>query len=149
MAEYLLDDEVEEFQLVPASREKRILNFVLDYLAIIFMVSAFYGFFLDLDSLTEENRDPLMDNIRGMLFYLSYYIAVEGMSGGRSFGKMITKTRVVNREGVVPEAPQMIKRSLIRLVPFEPLSALGELAPWHDRWSDTMVVDETLSKLPD
>ncbi|HEX9513187.1 MAG TPA: hypothetical protein VF939_22005 [Puia sp.] len=33
-------------------------------------------------------------------------------------------------------------------VPFEVFSALGSPChPWHDRWTDTLVIDERLSQL--
>ena len=148
MAEHLLDDELQDLQLVPASREKRLANFLIDYLVIICSVLLFYLLFADLEALVDESSDRTLDNLRGMLFYLAYYIAIEGMSEGKSLGKWITNTRVVSYRGLVTSTPQMIQRTLIRLIPFEPLSALGEAPPWHDRWSNTLVVDETQSKLP-
>jgi hypothetical protein len=40
-------------------------------------------------------------------------------------------------------------RSLSRLVPFEPFSALKKPSyPWHDRWTRTLVIVEKLSNLP-
>ena len=40
-------------------------------------------------------------------------------------------------------------RSLCRLVPFEPFSALKKPSyPWHDRWTRTLVIVEKLSNLP-
>lgn len=60
-------------------------------------------------------------------------------------GKMLTNTLIINQYGQKPELNELIVRSLVRLVPFEPLSCLSDRG-WHDRWSGTWVVskDENL-----
>ena len=64
-------------------------------------------------------------------------------------GKMLTKTIVINEYGNKPDISSLIFRSLIRIVPFEPFSCLGDYSyGWHDRWSNTFVVsEEELKKL--
>lgn len=59
-------------------------------------------------------------------------------------GKFLTKTIVINEYGNKPELGQLILRSLIRIVPFEPFSCLDTNSyGWHDRWATTFVVKET------
>jgi uncharacterized RDD family membrane protein YckC len=57
-------------------------------------------------------------------------------------GKLIMGTRVVRDDGGTPRLAQILGRSLVRLIPFEPFSALnGKFPhPWHDRLSGTRVI---------
>ncbi len=63
-------------------------------------------------------------------------------------GKYLTGTKVVRLDGSKPDAPTIAKRTLIRLVPFEPVSFYTGNDPelrgtwWHDRWTGTRVVRE-------
>lgn len=150
MQENLLDDEMDQrIALVPASKEKRLANFVLDYIGIIFFVAIFYLLIEGLGYQVNTSEDPLQERIQGMIFYITYYLLVEGITGGQTLGKMVTKTRVVTQMGHPPEVMDIIARSFLRLVPFEPFSFLGhQPSGWHDRWSKTMVIDEERSSLP-
>jgi uncharacterized RDD family membrane protein YckC len=66
---------------------------------------------------------------------------VEWSTGGRSLGKYLTGTRVVNLDGSRIKLKTSMFRNLVRLVPFEPLSIFGKnRSLWHDRWSDTRVL---------
>ncbi len=82
--------------------------------------------------------------ILGLLFLLmpAYYIIGE-YKYQKTIGKYLTKSVVVDEYGDRPELKTIILRSLIRLVPFETFSCLGEPSSgWHDRWSKTFVVTE-------
>ncbi len=153
MEEDLLDDALlgKKAQLVLASKEKRLINFVVDYFALIIAVSLFYVFLDGLGySITPSTTGDLKSQLQGSLFYLTYYLLVEGLMEGRSLGKLVTKTRVLTIEGHPPEVMDIIARSFIRIVPFEPFSFLGSSKlGWHDRWSKTLVIDELQSVLPD
>jgi uncharacterized RDD family membrane protein YckC len=71
---------------------------------------------------------------------LIYYIGFE-LLGGRTVGKLITGTRVVNEQGGPPRLAQILGRTVARFVPFEPFSFLGDSSGgWHDRWSGTQVI---------
>lgn len=133
-------------KLVPASKEKRFANFLVDYFAIIVGVSFFYLVVDGMGYDIEPSEDMLKERFQGMIFYITYYLLFEGVTGGKSLGKMLTKTRVLTLEGNPPEVGHILGRSLIRIVPFEPFSFLGKsLHGWHDRWSKTVVIDETQS----
>jgi len=42
----------------------------------------------------------------------------------------------------------MKKLTIVIAIPFNPLSALGSpCSPWHDRWSQTMVIEEKMVAL--
>ena len=73
------------------------------------------------------------------LIYLFYYTVIEGATNGRTLGKLVTGSKAVKEDGSDISWNDAIMRSLIRLVPFEALSALNGY-PWHDRWTNTIVV---------
>jgi uncharacterized RDD family membrane protein YckC len=64
---------------------------------------------------------------------------MEGFSKGRSLGKMVTSTTAVKRDLTPINWKDASVRSLIRLIPIEPLSGL-EGSPWHDSLSKTIVI---------
>jgi len=80
-----------------------------------------------------------------LLNYILYVIYYTGMehSNGKTIGKMVTGTRVVNHKGEKPEFNQIIGRSLARLIPFEAFSFLGEKGiGWHDSMTKTYVIND-------
>ncbi len=97
---------------------------------------------------------------RELLYVFSYLLTItffvfilailESVSGGKDPWKIGSPgTRAVNQDGTRISARTAILRCLSRLVPFEPFSALGSPSfPWHDRWTNTYVVDERESTLP-
>jgi serine/threonine protein kinase len=73
-------------------------------------------------------------------FFL-YFSIVEFLTG-RTLAKLITKTKVINENGVKPSFRSILIRTLCRLIPFEPFSFLGSKSTgWHDKLSKTLVVD--------
>jgi len=71
---------------------------------------------------------------------VSYFIIMEAGTG-RTLGKLVTGTKVVNAQGRAPTIGQIIGRSFARLIPFEPFSFFGkEPRGWHDTLSKTYVV---------
>ncbi len=139
-----------EAKLIPASKQKRFINYIVDQIVgMLFLV----GFFLLLESvfvLGLENIDPLLDQIISTLLFPIYYIFFEGLLKGKTLGKYVTGTRALTISGAHPSWGTIIKRSYSRIVPFEAFSFLGERPDgWHDRWTDTMVIDERLSSVVD
>jgi len=64
-------------------------------------------------------------------------------------GVLKTGTRAVNEDGTRISTLTAFRRAISRIIPFEPLSALGSPPrPWHDTLTRTVVVDERLSRLP-
>jgi uncharacterized RDD family membrane protein YckC len=74
----------------------------------------------------------------GVIVILAYYIVFEG-AWGRTPGKFVFGTVVVDADGRKPPFAKIVKRSLCRLIPFEPFSFLGDRG-WHDSIPDTRVV---------
>lgn len=60
---------------------------------------------------------------------------------GRTPGKLISRTRVIHADGPWKASWwRVLRRTLIRLLPFEVLSLKSGMM-WHDRWSGTRVVN--------
>ena len=74
---------------------------------------------------------------------------VEALFKGKSLGKLITGTRAVNEDGSNLSAKTALLRGLSRAVPFNAFSALGTPSyPWHDKWTNSYVIDEKESNRP-
>jgi uncharacterized RDD family membrane protein YckC len=75
------------------------------------------------------------------LYYFLFELVLQ-----KTPAKFITGTKVVMDDGSKPDAGVIAKRSLIRFVPFEPISLYTgkEIEKkgtwWHDRWTKTRVI---------
>jgi uncharacterized RDD family membrane protein YckC len=75
---------------------------------------------------------------------IMYFSLMEGLTG-RTVGKFVTGTIVVNENGFKPEFSQIIGRTFCRLIPFEAFSFLGEShSGWHDTISKTKVIKRSV-----
>ncbi|MEM6265057.1 MAG: RDD family protein, partial [Bacteroidota bacterium] len=68
---------------------------------------------------------------------------------GKTPGKFVTKTQVVNKDGGKPTPGQLIGRTFARFIPFDAFSFLASNpVGWHDSLSKTRVVkDDSLVHL--
>ncbi|PKP36162.1 MAG: RDD family protein [Bacteroidetes bacterium HGW-Bacteroidetes-15] len=131
-----------------ASTGKRFANYLIDF--IFFMIFCFISgvilgivlVFVSPESLSifdEENK--LVEYLLAFILAMIYYTTFEALTG-RTIGKYITKTKVVNQNGDKPDFGTILIRSLCRFIPFDALSFLGsENTGWHDRFSKTFVVE--------
>ena len=131
----------------PAVVGQRFLNYLIDlvflYLVVI-VIAAIYGVVAVSAAIDIENLSGPGVMLEYLLIYSSYvtiYTFFETITKGKTIGKMITKTRAVRTDGSPISFNDALKRSLIRIIPFESLSTFGG-NPWHDRWSDTKVIRE-------
>lgn len=86
-------------------------------------------------------EDKLINWMFGAVTMILYYFLFEYFSKGRTIGKLITGTCVVDINGLTPSRWEFFTRTLSRIVPFEAFSFLSSVdRGWHDRWSDTAVV---------
>ncbi len=131
----------------PATVGQRFLNYLIDiffYYVIIIALSAIAGIFLsddNIDSATLFGMSLMLQYLMIYTILVAMYTFFETVTKGRTIGKMVTKTRAVRLDGSTLSFNDALKRSLIRIIPFEPLSAFGG-NPWHDKWSDTKVIKE-------
>ena len=132
----------ETIVLEEAGRGKRVANFLIDYVALfIILIFVFSAVSITSPNILLEMQTGI-GNFIGFLAYFLYYIISEWGLKGRTIGKYITKTKVVMTEtGETPDFNTILRRSLSRLVPFEPFSFLGSRDGWHDRWTGTSVVE--------
>jgi uncharacterized RDD family membrane protein YckC len=140
---YILDHQL----LVSSGR--RFLNSILDLIFfVLFLVGArmvieFITSVLGLDAVRSwmSGLGELWWNCIGFIASLLYYILLEGFFG-RTLGKFVTGTIVVDVNGKQPSFGTICKRTLSRLIPFDSYSFLGNARGWHDSNSDTYVVDK-------
>ena len=125
----------QNYKAEPASKWLRLLNLLIDYIA--FWVLGLVVGMVIIYVFGMENAHWLEG---GILVPLAYYILVEGATG-RTLGKLVTGTRVVNAAGGTPSFKQILGRSLARFIPFEAFSFLGDDGRgWHDSIPDTYVI---------
>lgn len=124
----------------PASATRRFWTLVADTIVIrigLLILEIAYGVCYGLEALEELNGIKWWGVY--IIFYIAYYVVLEVLFG-RTLGKVLTGTRVVNSDGLALSIPAAVVRTLCRLIPLEPMSfSLGE-AWWHDSISRTQVV---------
>jgi uncharacterized RDD family membrane protein YckC len=134
-----------------ASTSQRFCNFLIDGILVQYAMAFLGGIALGVVLLltsSEAAADYGEDSSPGLivitylmilLLDLAYFTLCEKLFGGRTLGKLITGSKAVREDGTSLTWKDACLRSLSRMVPFEPFSALGG-APWHDRWTKTTVV---------
>jgi uncharacterized RDD family membrane protein YckC len=130
----LFDDNPE-----PVSVGIRFGNFIIDtiaYYVLLFIVFVFLAMSIPSETLLSVSY------LSAFCTYILYYTLMEGFFGGRTLGKMITRSKAVKDDGTPLTWKNAFTRSLCRLVPFEQFSALGG-HPWHDKWTNTIVIKRT------
>ncbi|OXB05880.1 RDD family protein [Flavobacterium pectinovorum] len=140
-----------EKKLLTSDRD-RFFNCIIDFVFIlvtIFMVTfviVIIGNILqwDIYRMWEETLISLGFIGTYLSFAMVYYFIFEGLFG-RTLGKIITGSVVINEYGLKPGFGAIFKRTLSRLIPFDALSFLGESGRmWHDSLSDTYVVEKNI-----
>jgi uncharacterized RDD family membrane protein YckC len=136
-------------RLVHANTGKRLANYFIDLVIfyLLFFVGALALFVASPDTAegSSDTANTLWLRLFAMLTYGLYMGLLEGVFKGRTVGKFITGTKVVNEDGSPISFSTALARGFCRIVPFEPLSAFGN--PWHDKWNKTYVIDVRGSRL--
>lgn len=89
----------------------------------------------------EDAGSILLQYLVSFVSYLGMFTILEGAAKGKTLGKLITGTRALKIDGGDLTWKDAFMRSLCRFVPFEAFSTFGG-NPWHDRWTDTLVVKD-------
>ena len=134
---------------VLASDRDRFINFILDsfssFITIIISgyVVVMIGNIFNWDIFSIWNKFVIESTYSACLSFLMInYLVLEGLFG-RSFGKLITGTIVVNKNGLKPGFYTIFIRTLCRLIPFDMVSFLSKSGRiWHDSISKTYVVNK-------
>lgn len=145
-----------EVELVPASLLKRLANYLVDIVIFSFFVSFLIIFAKPVyplaDKLMAKQPIGFMDQLLVSFVYGLYMSVSEALLKGKSIGKFLTGTRAVDEAGYPVNSQTAFIRGLVRIIPFEQISAItlnfSAPFPWHDRWSRSLVVDEAKSVLP-
>jgi uncharacterized RDD family membrane protein YckC len=127
---------------VTSNKQIRIANFIIDNtITGIFIQSIWVSFFYDFE-LHVYTVDNFYKRIFSLLIAFFYYLTLETI-WGKTIGKLITKTHVRSIDNNVPTFSQILVRSAVRIVPFDPLSFLGpNQRGWHDIFSKTKLVND-------
>jgi len=69
-----------------------------------------------------------------------YFVIAEWISG-KTMGKLLTRTVVVDQSGHAPSLRKLIKRTALRYLPWDVFTFLmGTGNGWHDKYSETTVI---------
>lgn len=131
-----------------ASKNKRFANYIIDIIIFYIFCMIIGGALGILIALINPEWLSVFDNDNAILEYLFgficgmiYYTALEATTG-RTIGKYITKTKLVDEHGNKPNLKTVLLRSLCRHIPFDAFSFLGsDETGWHDTLSKTRVVN--------
>ncbi|BDD08255.1 hypothetical protein FUAX_06870 [Fulvitalea axinellae] len=141
----ILDDLTQKIEYEEAGKGRRFANSLIDIFCMYiftFLIGMVIGLVLFITS-SKSQGDVLIgegtDLLIGLLSAFSYFFLFEGLTKGRTMGKLITGTKAVGEEGEPLTWKMAFIRSLVRFVPFEAFSFLGEQG-FHDKWSKTEVV---------
>lgn len=114
----------------------RVLNYIIDMVAISLLTQIIVILILN-------RTDP---SVLFFLIYFLYYLVFESLAG-RTLGKLVTGSKVVDRKNEKPNFFRIFFRTLLRFNPFDWLSyAFGQVQGTHDTLSRTKLV--STSKKP-
>jgi uncharacterized RDD family membrane protein YckC len=125
-----------DYESIPVVKwSLRLANVLLD----MFVISTLGKIILLILPHTSEGYTTESVDIMFFLLGIFYYIIFETLFQ-RTLAKFITKTKVIMVGGAKPSVDTIIKRTLIRYIPFILFSG-SRGTWWHDRWTKTRVVD--------
>ena len=133
----------------PVSKSIRLGNFIIDLL-VIRLALLRYGIYPIVRALCPIILSYNVNNIRyvhyliNYIIFFIYYFVMEATTG-LTFGKLIMQNKVAMVNGYKPTTYNIFKRTIWRLVPFEPFSFFGAKG-WHDSQSQTIVVSNNASQ---
>lgn len=140
--EDLLSDDL-MVNVQQASVGKRFANHLVDMI-VFFVVAIIILALLIGMHVMDADANELQIRLLYFVFYGLWQGTLEAIFKGKTLGKVFTRTRAVNEDGSRISIKTAYLRGLSRLVPFEAFSAFGGY-PWHDRWTQTYVIDQTRS----
>ncbi len=130
-------------EVIPVGKGLRFANYLIDVIIAQLATGFMLGFVARLILGEEQFIAFLEADYLYLIVYLilpTYYIVLEGIFG-RTLGKLITGTKVVDGFGYKPSLGNIIGRNFARLIPFDAFTYLGATSRgWHDSLSGTYVV---------
>ena len=130
-----------------AKRDQRAIGFMIDALItyplmlLLKVLPGALGIFVLFDLKIDLFRIPNL--LAWLITLFFYYLICEGI-WFRTVGKLVTGTHVIHSSGGDPKFYGILIRTITRFIPLEFLTYLDDKRPrgWHDRWSDTSVVNK-------
>lgn len=129
-------EKLDNKKLILASTTKRFLNSIFDNWVFSLLVAVFLAL--------PYSMGLMADGEVGLWIFLIsiFQLPVGEYFFSKSFGKLITRTRVVSKDGSKPKLSQIVVRTLARFIPFDALSFLDRHpVGWHDSLSGTIVIN--------
>jgi len=130
-----------------AGNYKRISNYFIDVLAVVILTNVLEFITGKYHVMNSELfvflfKDQIGSRIFILFLFFLYYTIFESLTG-KTLGKYLTKTKVVNPDGKKPVWTRVLLRSLCRLIPLDQISFLFDIKyGWHDTLSKTIVIEE-------
>lgn len=116
----------------------RLRNWAIDNLMIMALFAVpIVAFAMEFSDKNDEESVQIWQFGFYVVALILYFFLSESLFGTTA-GKAITGTRVYDEEGSKATIPQLLGRTLVRVVPLEPLSFVMN-KNWHDSWSGTRV----------
>lgn len=143
--------DIPEKKLLTSDRD-RFFNCIIDFVFILIMIFIVALFVIitgnilqwDIYRMWKEILIHLGFTGTYLSFAMIYYFIFESLSG-RTLGKIMTGSIIINEYGLKPGVSVVFKRTLCRFIPFDALSFLGESGRmWHDSLSNTYVVEKNV-----
>ncbi|MFT5822183.1 MAG: putative RDD family membrane protein YckC [Crocinitomix sp.] len=122
-------------------KNDRLIHHIVDLLLVITVCSSEVWhlgglFFWELEYAVGMSIAFLLSMLIARFIYYPFFETVFGTTPG----KILTGSIVRKEDGSRLKLMNAVNRTFIRMVPFEPLSFLGNSAGWHDKWTNTKVV---------
>lgn len=134
-------EEKKEFDSKKVSSLTRFIHFIVDTIAysILTMIFSFIlGLFINP---SDQNLMTILVYLMFAIGFFGYYVFME-TKYQKTIGKFITKTKVINKNGTIPELGDIVRRTFCRLIPFDRISFLFTSNGFHDRLSDTTLIKD-------
>ncbi|MFT3826463.1 MAG: RDD family protein [Chitinophagaceae bacterium] len=139
-------DLLQEFEAEyeEASVGQRFGNYIIDLVSFYILIiggGALVVMTTQSDSLIRilDSIPSILDRLLTLIVFGLYVLIIEGITKGRTLGKIITGTRAIRDDGAAFNWGDAFGRGFSRMVPFEPFSGFSGY-PWHDKWTNTRVV---------
>ncbi|REH00050.1 RDD family protein [Flavobacterium aquicola] len=130
----------DQLDLNTVKSSTRFVHFIVDTF-IFFIFYVIVGSIFQAIFQFDVNKNFLFTWLLMVITFVFYYSFVE-YHFQKTFGKYITKTKVVTINGEKPSLNDIIVRSFCRLIPFDRMSFLFIKNGFHDGLSNTRVVKE-------
>jgi uncharacterized RDD family membrane protein YckC len=129
--------QINHTAMVQADKGARAGNFIIDILVLLVIIVLFtYLIWFVYPDITDTDS-AAFDVLASTTFFLYYFLSE--FFFGKTVGKILTKTIVLDKNGNKPKTFNLVVRSLVRLIPVESITFLFGLG-FHDLVSGTVVV---------